>query len=105
MSDSLSERFRPPFVVHEDFLETAFEQRFQGLLRHAWKHRTWHVIAAVPGSGKSLGIHDLVLHSAPRKQSNGTTVLPVLAVRAPKNSAREQALGEALSAAFGVVPP
>jgi hypothetical protein len=105
MINASSEPRQLPFVVHEDFLETAFEQRFQGLLRHAWQYRTWHVIAAVPGSGKSFGIHDLVLHSAPRKHSNGVTVLPILAIRAPKNGAREHALGIALSAAFGVVPP
>lgn len=62
MSDSLQEQ-RPPFVLNRDFLETAFERRFQGWLKNAWHHRSWHVIAAVPGSGKSLGIHDLVLRS------------------------------------------
>ncbi len=98
------EQHRPPFVLYQEFLETAFERRFQGFLRHAWKERSWHVIAAVPGSGKSLGIHDLVLHSGAYKDATGTTRLPVLAIRAPKNAAREQALGMALSAAFGVVP-
>jgi len=29
-------------VVRDYFLETAFELRFQGLLRHAWQHRTCH---------------------------------------------------------------
>src|SRR5258707_11457247 len=61
---------RPPFAPQKVFLETAFEQRFQGLLRHAWHNRSWHVIAALPGSGKSLGIQDLVLGSGARKQAN-----------------------------------
>lgn len=104
MTEPLSERHRPPFTLHQNFLETAFERRFQGLLRHAWHNRSWHVIAAVPGSGKSLGIHDLVLHSGAYKDTTGETRLPVLAVRSPKNAAREQALGMALSVAFGVVP-
>ena len=54
---------RPPFVARDYFLETAFELRFQGLLRSAWQHRTWHVIAALPGSGKSLGIADITQQS------------------------------------------
>src|SRR5713226_4553318 len=95
---------RPPFVLHQKFLETAFERRFQGMLRQAWKQRSWHVIAAVPGSGKSLGIADFWLQSGAYKDTTGTTRLPVLAIRAPKNAAGEQALGMALSAAFGVMP-
>jgi hypothetical protein len=90
--------------VQKVFIETAFEQRFQGILRHAWLNRSWHVIAALPGSGKSLGIHDLVVRSGAHKDATGTTILPIPAIRAPKNNAREQALGMALSAAFGTVP-
>lgn len=95
---------RLPFVPHDCFLETAFEQRFQGVIRRAWQRRSWHVIAAVPGSGKSFGIHDLLLQSGARKDAANTTHLPLLAVRAPKNDATEFALGATLSAAFGVVP-
>lgn len=95
---------RPPFVLHQKFLETAFERRFQGLLKLAWKERSWHVIAAVPGSGKSLGIADFLHQSGAYKDTTGTTRLPVLALRAPKNATREQSLGMALSAAFGIVP-
>jgi hypothetical protein len=47
---------RPPFVVHDYFLETAFELRFQGLLRSAWQHRTWHVIAALPGKPSQMSL-------------------------------------------------
>jgi hypothetical protein len=95
---------RPPFVIHEYFLETAFEQRFQGLVREAWKNRSWHVIAAIPGSGKSLGIADLVQQYASYKESKKSTKIPLLAIRAPKNGGKEQALAMAFSAAFGVVP-
>ncbi len=101
MSNASSRR---PFTVQKVFLETAFEQRFQGILRHAWLNRSWHVIAALPGSGKSLGIQDLVLGSGAHKDATGTTLLPILAIRAPKNTTQEQALGVALSAAFGTVP-
>ncbi len=104
MTKASSVSHRSPFEVQKVFLETAFEQRFQGILRHAWLNRSWHVIAAVPGSGKSLGIQDLVLRSGARKDTMGTTFLPVLAIRAPKNTTREQALAVALSAAFGTVP-
>lgn len=98
------EKPRPPFVRRRDFIETAFEVRFQGMLRAAQQDRSWHIIAAVPGSGKSLGINDLVTHSGARKEAGGRTFFPALAIRAPKNGATEQALGQVLSAAFGVVP-
>lgn len=103
MSDFPQER-RPPFVLNRDFLETPFERRFQGWLRHAWQNRSWHVIAAVPGSGKSSGIHDLLLHAGASKEARGITRLPVLVVRSPKNDAREQGLVTALASSFGVLP-
>lgn len=95
---------RPPFVVQDYFLETAFELRFQGLLRSAWQNRTWHVIAALPGSGKSLGIADLLQQSNSYKSARGTTRMPVLAIRAPKNGGKDLALGMAISAEFGILP-
>jgi len=104
MADPRDPRPRPPFAVHEYFLETAFEVRFQGLLRHAWQERSWHVIAAVPGSGTSLGIADFVFQAGPSKDALGTTRLPVSAIRAPKSGGKELALGMALSMAFGLVP-
>lgn len=93
-----------PFVRYRKFLETPFEDRFQGMLRHAWQRRSWHVIAAVPGSGKSVGIADFLHQSGAYKETTGITRLPVLAIRSPKNAPREQALGTALTAAFGVIP-
>jgi hypothetical protein len=104
MTRTPSPASRRPFVQHHCFLETAFAQRFQDVIRRAWLRRSWHVIAAVPGSGKSFGIHDLVLQSGAQKDATTATRLPVLAIRAPKNGATEFALGTALSAAFGVVP-
>ena len=95
---------RPPFVARDYFLETAFELRFQGLLRSAWQHRTWHVIAALPGSGKSLGIADITQQSDSCKDTRRGTHLPVLAIRAPKNGGKDLALGMAFCAAFGLVP-
>ena len=34
------EQHRLPFLIQDDFLETAFERRFQRLLRHAWQKMT-----------------------------------------------------------------
>jgi len=104
MTMPLSEQERPPFVLRRNFILTPFEKRFQAILQHARRDRSWHIIAAVPGSGKSLGIHDFVTHSGARKEANGRTFLPVLAIRAPEIGATEQALGQVLSDAFGVVP-
>jgi hypothetical protein len=101
MTDALA---RPPFVVRDYFLETAFELRFQGLLRSAWHARTWHVIAALPGSGKSLGIADFLHQSTSYKHARGTTSMPVLAIRAPKNGGKDLALGMAMCAEFGILP-
>jgi hypothetical protein len=104
MSTTLMSASRRPFVPHDCFLETAFEQRFQGVIRRAWQQRSWHVIAAIPGSGKSFGIHDIVLQSGANKDAASATRIPLLAIRAPKDGASDYALGTALSAAFGVVP-
>ena len=93
-----------PFAPRDDFIENAFERRFQGLLRSAQRDRTWHVVAAVPGSGKSCGIADLVAGSGASKSPDGRTRLPVLAVCSPKGKAAPSALGVALALAFGVVP-
>ncbi len=40
--------------LFDGFIETPFECRFQGLLRQAWHQRSWHVIVAEPGSGKTM---------------------------------------------------
>jgi hypothetical protein len=93
-----------PFIEREDFIETAFELRFQALLRQAWRRRSWHVIFAVPGSGKSLGIKDLLAHSGARKENTGRTYLPILSICSPKNRKDELALISALADRFGVVP-
>ncbi len=95
---------RPPFVIQDYLLETAFELRFQGLLRSAWQDRTCHVIAALPGSGKSLGIADFLQQSNSYKNARGTTHMPVLAIGAPKNAGKDLALGMAISAEFGILP-
>src|SRR6266702_2117802 len=95
---------RPPFVARGYFLETACALRFQGLLRSAWEHRTWHVIAALPGSGKSLGIADITHQSDSYKDTRRGTYMPILAIRAPKNGGKDLALGMAFCAAFGIVP-
>jgi hypothetical protein len=90
------------FLVHEEFLETGFEQRFQSVLSYAQHHRTWHIISAVPGSGKSLGIADIFLHCGGKKEDTGKIVMPIVAIRAPKNAHGELSLGTALSLTFGI---
>src|SRR6059058_1924908 len=82
-----------PLFHKETFLETAFEKRFQAMLRLAWQRRAFHVIVADPGSGKSMGIRDLT------KTAGSCTVLAVVA---PKNNEDEQALGDQLFTALGL---
>jgi len=67
------------------FIENAFEKRFQAMLHAAWHKRSWHVIVADPGAGKTMGIRDLLKTAGSRT---------ILAVVAPKNNEDEQALGD-----------
>src|SRR5207302_1617893 len=84
-----------PLFRQDMFIETAFERRFQAMLRSAWHQRSWHVIVADPGSGKTMGIRDMV-------RTAGSPV--ILAVTAPKNDESEQALGNQLFTALGPPP-
>ena len=68
-------------------------ERFQAMLHSAWDNRSWHVIVADPGAGKTTGIRDL------QKRAGGRSVLAVVA---PKNNDDEQALGDQFFAALGV---
>jgi hypothetical protein len=65
-----------PLFRKDIFVETAFERRFQAMLRSAWRKRSWHVIVADPGAGKTMGIRDLIKAAGSRA---------ILAVVAPKN--------------------
>ncbi|MBV9229514.1 MAG: ATP-binding protein [Chloroflexi bacterium] len=93
---------RTALPLFEGFIETPFEQRFQGLLRSAWKSRRWHVIVAEPGSGKTMGIRDLSATAGREAGMMGGRRYPVLAVTAPKNDSREAALGNFLLTALGL---
>ncbi len=88
--------------LFDGFIETPFEQRFQGLLRQAWHQRSWHVIVAEPGSGKTMGIGDLRDEAARAAGMIGGRRFPVLAVTSPKNDPREAALGNLLLTALGL---
>ncbi len=88
--------------LFEGFIETPFEQRFQGLLRQAWKLRRWHVIVAEPGSGKTMGIRDLSAQASREAGMMGGRRYPVLAVTTPKNDPKEAALGNFLLTALGL---
>lgn len=93
---------RTALPLFEGFIETPFEQRFQGLLRQAWKLRRWHVIVAEPGSGKTMGIRDLSTTAQREAGMAGGRRYPVLAVTTPKNDPREAALGNFLWIALGL---
>ncbi len=82
-----------PLFRSELFIETAFARRFQAMLRSAWHKRSWHVIVADPGSGKTTTIRDLL------KTTGGRSVLAVVA---PKNNDDEQALGDQFFTALGL---
>src|SRR5215472_7367369 len=100
MTNSTSDNRRPPFVIQKDFILTAFAKRFQGFAQSSWQQRTWHVLTALPGSGKSWSIRDLVLHSGARKEAAGETFLPVLAICTPMVET-EPALVAAIATVFG----
>ena len=82
-----------PLFRKEFFVETAFAKRFQAMLRYSWHKRSWHVIVADPGSGKTVSIRDMA-------QRVGSPAM--LAVTAPKNIEDEQALGDQLYTALGL---
>ena len=93
---------RRTLPLFDGFIEPPFERRFQGLLRRAWSQRSWHVMVAEPGSGKTMGIGDLRDEAARAAGMIGGRRLPVLAVTAPKNDPKEAALGNLLLTALGV---
>ncbi len=95
---------RTSFPIFSGFIETGFEQRFQGLLRQAWRQRSWHVIVAEPGSGKSMGIRDLVDSCTHTRSAISGRSYPVLAVTAPKNDPKEAALGCSLMLSMNLPP-
>ncbi len=82
-----------PIFRKNMYIETPFEIRFQAMLRYAWDKRSWHVIVADPGSGKTVGIREMI-------KTAGRSA--ILAVVAPKNDEDEQAIGDQLYAALGV---
>lgn len=85
-----------PLFGMDFFVETPFAKRFQATLRASLHKRSWHVIVADPGSGKTMSIRDLV----------ETTGAPaILAVTSPKNDDEEEALGDQLFTALGVKLP
>ncbi len=93
---------RSALPLFDGFIETPFEGRFQGLLRQAWHKRSWHVIVAEPGSGKTMGICDLRDEASRQAGTIGGRRYPVLAVTAPKNDPKEAALGNFLLTALGL---
>ena len=93
---------RRTLPLFDGFIETPFERRFQGLLRRAWYQRSWHVMVAEPGSGKTMGIGDLRDEACRQAGTIGGRRYPVLAVTAPKNDPREAALGNFLLSALGL---
>lgn len=66
------------------FPSQTFERRFQGMLRSAWQKRALHVIVADPGSGKTMGIRDLIRTTGSPSGTLSGRSYPVLAVTAKK---------------------
>lgn len=95
---------RPPFQQLDIFMSNAFQRRFQGILKWAWDNGTWHAVAALPGSGKSTGVRELVRAAGGYKTTGGKLSLPVLDVLAPQSAHSQIALGAAIAAGFGRVP-
>src|ERR1043166_4241057 len=93
---------RSALPLFNGFIETPFERRFQGLLRQAWHNRSWHVIVAEPGSGKTMGICDLRDEASRQAGLSRGRRYPVLALTAPKNDPKEPALGNLLLVALGL---
>ncbi len=91
-----------PISWKDLFVETPFEQRFQAMLRSAWHKRTWHVIVADPGSGKTTGIIDLVRTTGSPSGTLSGRSYPILAVTCPKDDENEQTLGNYLYRALGL---
>lgn len=81
-----------PFRTYP-FIETAFARRLQAKLHDSWDNRSWHLLVADPGAGKTTTIRDL------QKRAGGRSVLAVVA---PKNIEDEQALGDQFFSALGV---
>ena len=71
-----------PLFRKDMFVETAFATRFQEMLRSAWRDRSWHVIVADPGAGKTMSIRDLL------KTAGKRTVLAVVAPKTTRMSRR-----------------
>src|SRR5438552_2420253 len=82
-----------PLFSRYPFIEPGFARRFQAMLRSARHNRSWHVIVADPGAGKTTSIRDM------QKRAGGRSVLAVVA---PKNNDDEQALGDQFLAALGL---
>jgi AAA domain-containing protein len=82
-----------PLFRKDMFVETAFAKRFQQMLQDAWDNRSWHLLVADPGAGKTMSIRDLL------KRAGGRSILAVVA---PKNNDDEQALGDQFLAALGL---
>jgi len=93
---------RKTLPLFDGFIETPFERRFQALLHQAWHRRSWHVIVAEPGSGKTMGICDLRDEASRQAGTIAGRRYPVLAVTAPKNDPKEAALGNLLLVALGL---
>ena len=75
------------------FIETAFARRLQAKLHDSWDNRSWHLLVADPGAGKTTAIRDL------QKRAGGRSVLAVVT---PKNIEDEQALGDQFFTALGL---
>ena len=76
---------RSALPLFDGFMKTPFERRFQGLLGQAWRARSWHVIVAEPGSGKTMGIGDLRDQAFSTGRDHRRTAIPRAGRDGPQN--------------------
>lgn len=100
----MTKSIRPPFIRNADFIENAFQRRYQGFLARVRAQTTWHCLDAVPGSGKSWGIRDYVGRSGACKQRDGHSKNPVVAIRGLSGIKTVNAIATALAVQYGVAP-
>jgi hypothetical protein len=98
---------RPSVRLDDQYIETAFARRLHATLEDARRDRSWHVVGALSGAGKSTVVAEyLAAHPAVRAH-DGSTSIPVLVATPPGfgTSRSGSGLARSLLDNFGTVPP
>jgi len=96
---------RPVVTLDEFYLETAFARRMREVLEEARENRSWHVVTALTGAGKSTELEDLADQHPVERRHSGETVAPVI-TGSPLTNGRSSLAGlqRSLIDNFGTVP-